>query len=330
MNPYLRVKQSVRPTAYLYAEHILQGDWPEMEPTSNTKPLIHIKILRESPIGGVKNRPYAEAIIGIFFGDELISEHSAQKWLRVIDHIFEYTISPAAGARGAIDFSGAPHLYINSTMNNALGDVYPWIEYGIQDALNNVYKNWHPKPPTRLGDQVKGLLLEAFGYPPKNDISITCETSATEVEVIPIPGDRVRSIAAPNQTGIVMDPTLDPTPETFYGREDERNHIYVKWKTDGTQAWVHRQDVTLLPPTIVISYAVWRDGGIFRGKGFPVFAVTGVPSTLYFTAGHAVKAAYKICQQTSSNIVVLEKVEELLAQVRDTLMSLAEEEEEEG
>ncbi len=317
MNPYLRIKQRIRPTAYLYAQHYLEGEWPEMEPESSTKPTLRVEILGESPIGksDIYNEYNVEATIGIFFDDELFTKLLAQKWLRVRrDQVLEYG-----------SFNRALHLMGNPRIEPRTRDVYPWLELapGLQDALDDVYEKWYPKPPTSLA-AIKPALLEAFGSPLRSapiGILIACEPTPRKLKF----GDAVRLTETPNHTGIVIPAPEEEDAETFYGLEE--NTIYVQWDADGTQSWAIAADLTFVSPTIFITFAIWRDGDILSGRDVPIFAVakTSTPTQLYFTAQSAVQAAYEACLQTPSDIVVSKKVEELSALVRDTLSKLPEE-----
>ncbi len=374
MNPYLRIKQqSIRPTSYLYAEHVLQGRWPEMEPVSSTRAFPRIEILSEKPIGepklGFAHFPAALATMGLFYGDELIAKLYAQKWLMVDNQVFVYTDRPHIGSPAA---AGAPNvryedneriivhptgtLYVfmdgigpedprlERTLfpidNSIPGSLQTFMEGRtipgdqrladeIREVLNLAYEEWHPAPPTNL-TLAKASLLEALtglSWDQPTPVTIECERpTAGRLE----PGEPMRLIIDPTRSGVVINfiPPSKYTDGSSRPPSDDEDPIYVKWNADGTQGWVNRIHIEASPPKAFITYAIWRDGGIFEGKGFPVFAVTmqDASSELYFTPQSAVKAAYAVCPQTPSTTVVHEKVVELSERVRDSLIELVEEE----
>ena len=91
MNPYLRIKQPIRATTYFFAEDVLEGKWPEMEPTSSRMPTPRIELSQEFPIGSEHPLFKALAVFKIYIGDELLGSIRAPKAITINKHgVFRY------------------------------------------------------------------------------------------------------------------------------------------------------------------------------------------------------------------------------------------------
>ncbi len=230
MNPYLRVIQPIRPSTFFFAKEILEGTWPEMEPVSSTRPLPHVKLLKEQPIEGelphaiggegvltTSDILTALATIGLFFDNELLAKVQAAKWLMVDNHFFRYgnyreaVITPPGATDAGVPrpkprepifkpqwwWEGASPLiwWKEETSVEEAVDMWIDIENKIVDEINA----WEPPPPTSL-EQATEPILMALG-------------KVTESFLIPHPSSE--SVEWSYRGGIVYAIWTDPFP----GRE---------------------------------------------------------------------------------------------------------------
>ena len=154
MNPYLRVIQPIRPSTFFYAKEMLEGNWPEMEPKSGTRPTPHVELLEEDPIGPKK--PTAKAIIGLFFDNELTAKAITRKWLLVDNHFFLYGSYSQAGAisphqheppkGGEWQWEEGWHWWEHEDTTNEVLDM--WTDIG--NMLVDEIDAWEPPPPTSI------------------------------------------------------------------------------------------------------------------------------------------------------------------------------------
>ncbi len=175
MNPYLRIDQPIRPSAFFYARQILQAKWPEMEPVSSMRPIPRAEVLEAEPIGwegsAGTNLLTALATIGLFFDDELIAKAVAAKWLMADDHFFRYGSYKEAVERKAPEtkreegkgfrWEGSEGFWWREDPTDAVLDMWINIEQRIIEAADA----WEPPAPTSV-ESATPVILDALHRQP--------------------------------------------------------------------------------------------------------------------------------------------------------------------
>lgn len=165
MNPYLRIGQPERPSAYYFAKQKLQAPWAETEPFSSTIPDISARLQQEWSIGTQLDAPIAwapwEAAIGafgIYFGPEYVGTAWGMKFLVIIDGEFTYG---GLTTHNGKPLSGDPLTLspFSKTFNEHINDPDLGAAVAFKAAISKAYYQWKPAPP----DSLKvGMVREAL------------------------------------------------------------------------------------------------------------------------------------------------------------------------
>ena len=215
MNPYLRISQKPPLFLYAYAQAVLNGSWPEMEPAASTPPIVSARPIEDRYLFEELDHSAIAVEIGVFFNNQYIFSVKGQKWLSATGGLLSWqdfnveVISDSSAGSMAKKVTGNPVVewvdYLdmlqirypshwreqleNSVLLNQFDEKYIWLAVSrevatdIIDSVSMAYTNWQPPTPDSYtmdgARMIERAMLPKSGLLVSNMHALDCDDGET-------------------------------------------------------------------------------------------------------------------------------------------------------